>query len=228
VPGAKVEIAGSTITTDAAGRATFRAPVEAGTFGVRLENGASFGVVVLPAPSASSANVGRAHFVSPGVIAVNDRLVLEGIGFSGEAAKNRVLLGEHTALVLASSPVSLVALPNPRTAIGAGELRVAVEGHDLGAMPVQVVSLSVTGPAKPLAAGKKDVLRVEVSGTPERVGVEVINLSPEVLQLPRGTAVQFTTSGGTPNFFAIEVTGVKPGEYSVSARIVAGSVPPRR
>jgi hypothetical protein len=152
--------------------------------------------------------------------------VIEGSGFRGDAANNRVMLGQHQALVLASSPVSIVALPNPRTAIGTGELRVAVEGRDLGSMPVQIVSLAMAGPTKPLAAGQKGVLRVDVTGTTARVGIEVINLSPEVLQLPRGTAVQFTTSGGTPNFVAVEITGVKPGDYSLSVRLVPGSALP--
>ncbi len=229
VPGAAVEIAGTgRITTDATGRGTFIASSQLGTMTVRLQNGSEFVTLVIPKPTepasqrraAGSPPAGAAQIVLPRVIALGNRLVIEGSGFRGQAGLNGVLIGDQPALILAASPVALVALPNPRTPIGSTELAVEADGHSLGRAPVSVISLIVMGPAKTLATDEKGFLVTAVNGTAERLVVEVQNLSPDVLELAGGETVRLTTSGGASNLARVEVEGVQPGEYAVSARVL--------
>jgi hypothetical protein len=223
VPGAAVQLSsGARVTTDSTGGALFLAPPQGQTLTARLQTGQSFTTNVTGGtwreepPSAAKPPTVR----SPGVVALGDRLTLSGRGFHPDADRNRVVLGGELALVLASSSVSLVALPNPRTPLGNTELSIEVAGRNVVRAPVVVVSLAVTGPTTALGKGKKGVVQVAVSGTKEKLLVEVRNLSPDVVRFPRGDAVQLKTSGGATNIAKIEVVGVNPGDYAVSARFV--------
>jgi hypothetical protein len=231
VPGAAVELSpGSEVTTDATGRAVFSAPAEAGELQARLRNGdAMFTAEVVspanPSPEPDSGSAGGATplgIVFPRLVELGNRFALVGTGFRGDAALDNVLVGGEPALVLAASPVSLVALLNPRTALGMVPLVADAGGRELGSASVSVISLDVSGPAKPLAAGEKGALTVRVNGTSERLVVAVRNLSPDVIEILRGDEARMATSGGTPNTATFEVAGVKPGEYAVSARILPG------
>ncbi len=194
---------------------------------VRLQDGSGFVTMVIPKPteSASQRRAGAppasaAQIALPRVIALRDRLVMEGSGFRGQAGLNGVLIGDQPALILAASPVALVALPNPRTPIDGTELAVEADGHSLGRAAVSVISLIVMGPAKTLATGENGFLVTAVNGTAERLVVEVRNLSPDVLEVAGGDTVRLTTSGGESNLARVEVEGVQPGEYAVSARVL--------
>jgi len=131
------------------------------------------------------------------------------------------LLNPEQLLVLAASSIALVALPNPRTALGKAQLSVEAGGRSLVRTSVTVVALDVTGPTKPLAAGKKGILAIEVNGTDERVVIEVRNLSPDVVSLPQGNVFEVKTSGGKTNVAKIGLSGVKTGNYAVSAHLVS-------
>ena len=163
--------------------------------------------------------------VFPRAISLRDPFELLGNVFKGDADQNHVTLGPQLALVLAASPVSLVAIPNPDTPLGATQLVVEVAGRTFDPMPVTVVSLQITGPGKALGAGEQGVLSVRVSGSAEPLPVEIRNFSPGIVQLKTasaGTSVQrATTSGGNANTARIELLGVAPGDYAVSARIVS-------
>jgi len=228
LPGATVEIPGSEkITTDDTGRGTFIAPFQPGTMTAHLANNITFTATIISAPAApaqkptAGALAPAAHILLPRIIALGDRLALEGAGFRGDAQLDHVALGDQPALVLAASSVALVALPNPRTPLGKTQLTIEVEGRNLVRTQVTVVALVVAGPPKALAAGKRGTLTIEVNGTAERVAVEVRNLSPEVIRFPRGNVAEVKTSGGAPNIAKIELTGAQSGDYAVSARLAS-------
>jgi len=234
VSGAAVDISGGgQIQTDATGRGTFVAPNQAGVMTAGLANHATFTTAIVPAPSepaqqppatASAASTAQADFsriVFPQMIALGDRLTLEGAGFRGDAQLDNVFLGDQPALVLAASSIALVALPNPHTVLGKTQLSVEAGGHSLVRALVTVVALDVTGPTKLLSAGKNGILAVEVNGTDEPVAIEVRNLSPDVVRLPQGNVAEVKTSGGKTNVAKIGLSGIKTGDYAISAHLVS-------
>ncbi len=94
------------------------------------------------------------QLIAPRDVAVQEPFDIVGANFSGEAYSDTVVLGNLPAFVLAASPVSLVAQPNPRTSPGLAELVAGLTGTgNLASLPVTVVSLQVRGPAKPLTPG---------------------------------------------------------------------------
>jgi hypothetical protein len=229
VPGVDLKLSGSgKVTTDGSGRAAFVAPAAPGIFTAEVvENGLTFTTIALPlprnVPGSDGKDDGPPQVIFPSIISLHDRFGLDGAGFSGDARLNRVLLGTLPALVLAASPVSLVAVPDPNTTVGAAKLVVGVNGRASDPASVSIVSLKVTGPGKALAAGEKSALTIAVEGSRERLMIEVRNSSPEVVSLPRGNVQRVTTSGGESNAARIELEGVTPGDYSVSAHIVSGT-----
>jgi len=222
--GAAVEFTGGErVTTDATGRATFTAPATAGVLLARLPGlsvSASTTVVASPQGSPDGVQV----FEYPRVISVADRFAVGGSGFSGEADGNQALLGDQPALVLAASPVELVLLPGPRAAEGPTQLLIEVGGHNLGPVPVTLVSLELSATKKQLAPREKGKLTVRVRGSEQRLLIEARNLTPEVVKLPRGNLQRVTSSGGANNTAEIEMQGLRVGDFSLSARLVPGAL----
>lgn len=219
-PGAVVAFTGGEhVLTDATGRLTFTAPSQAGVLLARLPGrGVSASTTVIaPSPSPPD-GVQIADY--PRVISLFDRFVVDGSGFRGEADGNRVMLGNQPALVLAASPVTLVALPGPRATEGPAQLLVEVGGRSPGPVPVTLVSVELHSPNKQLAPGEKGKLTVRLRGTDQRLPVEVRNLSPEVVELVRGNLQRVISSGGPGNTAEIELLGMRPGDFSVSVRLV--------
>lgn len=244
VPRAAVAIAGGSdkIMTDDTGRALFSAPAQTGSgvLTARLPGGGDFtATLVSPptaAPPAGSAGAHKeiAHTASlafPRRIALGDHFRLAGTGFRGDANLDHVFLGNQEALVLAASPIDLEVLPNALTPLGNTQLIVQIMGLRLATEPTTVVSIEISGPftgarrpeGAALAAREKGKMVVEVNGTSERVNVEVRNLSPDVVRLPRADDVTVTTSGGIPNVADVQITAVKTGDYSLSARLAPES-----
>ena len=89
-------------------------------------------------------------------------------------------------------------------------------------MPVTLVALEVQAPKKQLAPREKAKLAVRVRGSDQRLAIEVRNLTPEVVELTRGNVQRVTSSGGANNTAEVELKGVRPGDFSVSARLVPG------
>ena len=224
-----VELSGSQkVTTDATGRALFTAPGEPGVLTARVPGRdvtASSTVVKSPDPdsqtSAEDSSTAVRVLAHPHFISLHDRFTMEGTGFRGEADANRVFLAGQACLVLASSPVSLVVLPGLHIPIGVIDLRVAVAGRDAASNPVVMVLLEISGPAEAPQVGAQEKLFVVAHGTSERLAVEVRNGSPEIIQLPRGNVERVTTSGGERNAAEIETKFLAPGEYTVTARLIA-------
>ncbi len=236
VPAVDLKLSGAhNVTTDSTGRATFLAPATPSIFSAEItENGLAFTTIVVSDPRNLSGDstrtsdpaappAGAPSIVFPSIVSLHDRFGLEGSGFNGDARRDRVLLAGLATLVLAASPVSLVQVPDPNTPAGPAKLVVTVAGPSSEPVTVTVVSLDVAGPDKPLNAGEKSLLSVAVHGSKERLQIEVRNFSPEVVSLVRGNVQRVMTSGGESNAARIELQGVTPGDYSVSAHIVSGT-----
>lgn len=218
---------GQKVTTDATGRALFKATNDPGTLVAKISGQTISAAATVVAPKDPGAHGtpessrGGANIVSyPHVMAVHDRFILEGSGFRGAADSNRVFLNDDPCLVVASSPVSLVVLPGPRVPIGAVNLHVTIGGIDAGQFSVSAVLLEFSGPVEAVNAGSAGELILHVRGTTDPLVLEVRNGSPRVIQLAKGNVQRLKTSGGEQNIAPVEVKFVTGGNYSVSARLV--------
>jgi hypothetical protein len=229
LPNTAVELSdGQEVTTDATGRATFKAGVQPGTLVARASGQgitASTSVVAAEATSqhaAPSASLASAKIVSyPRIVAIHDRFTLGGSGFRGAADLNHVYLADEPCLVLAASPLSIVALPGPSVPVGDVSLRITVGGVDAGHFPVAAVLLEFSGPAEAVNAGSAGKLILRAHGTSEPLLLEIRNGSPGVIQLSKGNVQRLKTSGGDENIAPVEVQFVTGGNYSVSARLIS-------
>lgn len=232
MPNIAVELStGQNVTTDVTGRALFKAPEKPGKLDAKIfgQTISAFTSVVASEDSGHlSASEGQqtgGNVVShPPFVAIHDRFTIEGTGFRGAADSNRVYLNGDPCLVVASSPVSLVALPGPSVPLGDVKLRVAVAGMDAGSFPVSAVMLEFSGPAEAVNAGSAGKLVLRVHGTTAPLTVEVRNGSPGVIHLTQGNVQRLETSGGDRNSAPVEVKFLTGGNYSVSARLLSRSV----
>jgi hypothetical protein len=237
LPNIAVELpGGQNVKTGVTGRAMFKAPDQPGSMIAKISSSgihASATVVAsedsLSRAAPQAAPRGATLVSYPHVIALRDRFILEGFGFRGAADSNHVYLNDDPCLVVASSPVSLVALPGPRLAAGEVKLRVTVAGADTGQFPISAVSFEFSGPEEAVNAGSVGKLILRAHGTTEPLLLEVRTSSPEVIQLPNGSVQRVKTSGGEENIAPVEVKFVTTGNYSISARLIsADSRSPRR
>jgi len=226
--GAEVQLPeGQRVTTDSTGRAMFQAMSQPGMLVARLSSGqiATTAMVVSPGRSASAPGAAEgspaAKLVSyRRVLAIHDRFSLQGTGFRPAADANHVYLNGDPCLVVASSPLGLVALPGPGVPVGDVTLHVTAGGADAGQFPVSAVLLEFIGPAEVPNAGATGKLIVRARGTTEPLQLEVRNSSPAVIQLSQGNVQRLKTSGGEENIAPVEMKFVSDGNYSVSARLV--------
>lgn len=156
---------------------------------------------------------------SPRVLEVRNRFELAGTGFRGIADENHIAIGGKQALVLAASPTSIVALPDPDTPLGAAVLSAGIANQTPATAAVIVVTLEAIGPQGALRVGQQTTFTVRVRGTAEPLRIEVSDLSPAILQLPDGNPLKVTTSGGTANEAKFEVVPLAAGKYSVRAHL---------
>lgn len=220
LPGAEVEFSGEVLlTTDATGRATFRAPSQPGVMLVRLVNGSASASTVVDPPSASPPD-GVQIYQLPRVALLNEKLHVSGSGFRGEADANQVRIGDRPAVVLAASPVSLVVIPGPSCVPGPAQFLLEVDGRSPGPLPMRLVALDLIFDQPRLTAGERGTLRVRAVGTDERLVIETRNLTPGIVRLVEGDVQRVTTLGGAENVATVKVEGVKPGDYSVSLRLI--------
>jgi hypothetical protein len=220
LPGAEVEFSGGVrMAADETGRVVFRAPRQPGVFFVKLAGGtasASATVAAAPETPADAVQVLRL----PRVIPTNEKFEVSGSGFRGEADANQVQLGGKPAVVLAASPAALVVIPPADCAPGPAQFQVDVDGRSSGALPVRVVVLELVVDKDRLTQGENAQLRIRVRGSEERLTVEARNLAPDVLRLRDGDVQRVTTRGGPDNEASLRVEGVRPGDYSISLRLV--------
>jgi hypothetical protein len=211
---------GVTLTTDATGRAALMAPDTQGVLLAALPDGtaeASATVIAAPAERATGPRVESGSRM----LLLRDRFTIRGGGFSGSADGNHVLLAGQPAAVLAASPVALVALPNPKTALGETQLVVETAGRSATTGPVSVISLVLSSNKTKGLPGETGEISVSVVGTPRPVDFEVRSEPAGRIELARGNPSRGRTAGGAANGAAIAFTFRQPGGFFLEVRQVS-------
>ncbi|HEX8836503.1 MAG TPA: hypothetical protein VF748_06185 [Candidatus Acidoferrum sp.] len=219
-PGATIMFSnGDRLKTDATGRALFVAPLNPGVIYGSIEGRPGRVSTVILAPAeASSPTMGISS--APRVASLTDRFELFGKGFCGDADANQVTIGDRGALVLASSPVSLVVLPPMELPPGPAPVQVSCAKREAPEFTVLFVELGLQADSSPLKRGEHRTLTVRVSGTTERVSLEARNLASDVAELVGGNPVRHFSSGEDENSAKFEVIGRKNGAFLISIRLV--------
>jgi len=205
---------GQSVTTDRTGRALFTAP-PTGDYLLAKASGASVAALVDPAAGASEPHA----TALPAVVSVRDRFWICGAGLRGDADANSVTINGQPAIVLAASPICLVALPGPKAEPGRASLSIEAPGVKWSATTT-IVSLEFEAPNPALKPGQKGQLKIHVRGSNQKLGIVVQNQTPDVLRFPRGDLQALLTSGGAENVTGLRVQAVTSGDFSFRARLV--------
>jgi len=215
---------GTTVTTDATGRAAFVAPDAAGVLRALLQGPAegsreATAPVIAPGAAAQSLRIDSVERT----ILLKDPAAILGAGFSGAADENSVTLAGLSAAVLAASPAGLVVLPNPRTPLGDTGLAMRVGGLTASLAPLTVIALELSSSSTKGQPGEKGELRVTARGTDRAVEFELRAQPPgriELTGVPSGGAARGRTSGGAENFAGLPFTFRAPGDFYFELRLV--------
>jgi hypothetical protein len=226
-PGVTVNFSnGDHLVTNVTGRALFVAPLSPGVIYATIASRPNrvYTTILAPAEAGSSSlQVSSApHFAS-----LADRIELSGSGFCGEADANTVRVAGKAALVLAASPVSLVALPPAELEPGPAMVDVACAKRSSSSLSITFVELSLAADSSPLAPGEQRTLTVHVRGTTSKVGLEAHNLAPEVADLTGGNPARISSTGGVDNVGRFQLVGRQHGRFLISIRLLPGPVRPR-
>jgi hypothetical protein len=210
---------GDRLTTDVTGRALFVAPLNPGViFGSiagRPDRVAT--TILIPAEAASTSIEISAV---PRVASVSDRFEISGRGLCGDADLNQVTVGGQPALILASSPASLVVLPPMGMKPGAAPVEVSCAKKVAPAFFTMFVALDLEADSSPLKPGERRSLTVRVRGTTSKIFLEARNLAPDIAELTGGGVVKQSSSGSANNTAQFEVVGRKRGSFMISIRLV--------
>lgn len=236
LPGVTVELSsGNQVTTDSTGRALFAVPVDGRV--LLAYAAASGGKTVGPvskgknaAGEADSSEREAALIVAPVPrplqivslppwVGMRDRFVIRGFGFMGDATANRIFIGGQARLVLAASSLALVVAGSERAE--PGPTTVVTQTKDAAkSATLTLVGVSMTSDSGALAPGKSGTLEFQVTGTEQLRAVEVRNLTPDVIRLPRGNFQHVESSGGAHNIIEIAARGLRDGDFSVEVRLM--------
>lgn len=218
---------GDTLKTDATGRALFVAPLSSGMLFAAIAGraGRVATAVLTPDEAASDALTIRGV---PRVASTSDRFEIAGRGFCGDADANHVTIGGKDALVLASSPASLVVLPPDDIEPGVAAVEVACGKKATAPFSLLLVALQLQADASPIKAGEHRKLTVHVRGTAAKISLEARNLAPDVAELSGGPIARHASSGSAENTAQFEVVGKKQGSFLISIRLIGGTESPRR
>jgi hypothetical protein len=220
-PGATVIFSnGDRLTTDATGRALFVAPLNPGVILGSLPG--REGHVPTTILTREEAGENTPEVVSaPRVASISDRFEVSGHGFCGGADSNQVTVSGETALVLASSPTSLVILPPQSLEPGRASVEISCSKQTAPPVDLVFVSLDLQADASPLAPGIHRELTVHVHGTGEKVSLEARNLAPDIADLTGGNPARVLSTGGAENLAHFEVVGKKRGSFLISIRLLS-------
>jgi hypothetical protein len=219
-PGVNVNFSnGDRLTTDATGRALFAAPLNTGVIYATIasRSARTYTTILTPAEAGSSSLQISA---APRFASLTDRFELSGSGFCGEADANTVRVAGKTALVLASSPAALVALPPADLQPGSASVEVSCAKHSAAPFSITFLALTLDADSSPLAPGEHRILTVHVSGTVAKVPLEARNLSPKVAELTGGNPASVSSSGGLENVVHFELIGRAHGNFLISVRLL--------
>jgi len=227
-PGVSVVFSyGEKVTTDTTGRARFVAPLNPGTIyaGIEGRSGRVSATIVTPAEISSAT---QEVIAAPRIATLSDRFELQGHGFCGDADANRVTIAGMPALVLASSPGSLVVLPPADAEPGLARVQVGCAQKMSEPFTIAFVNLELGASSEPMTPEEHRVLVVRVKGSTARVSLEARNLAADVADLVGGAIVRVTSSGGADNVAKFELVGRTRGSFTISIRLVAPLSAPRR
>jgi hypothetical protein len=210
---------GDRLTTDATGRALFVAPLTPGViFGSIAGHEGRVPVTILP-PGETAASVIQVESI-PKIASITDRFEITGRGFCGDADANQITISGDPALVLASSPTSLVVLPPADLQPGRASVDISCAKRNGPPLEVVFVVLTLEADSSPLAPGVLRRLTVHVRGTTSKVTLEAKNLAPDIAELLGGNPLKASSSGGAENLAHFEVVGRKRGSFLVSIRLL--------
>jgi hypothetical protein len=225
-PGVRVDFSnGDRVTTDATGRALFVAPLNPGVISAVLSShpGRVYTTILSPTEAASpSIEISAA----PRVASLSDRFELSGRSFCGDADANKVTIAGLPALVLASSPTSLVVLPPSELDSGNASVVVTCGKQDSERFSIRFVELTLEANSSPLATGDHRTLIVRVHGTTAKIGLEAHNLAPDIAELAGGSSARTSSSGGADNTAQFQLTGKQRGSFVVSIRLLTTQAAP--
>lgn len=219
-PGVTVNFSnGDRLTTDVTGRALFVAPLNPGVLFASIAGRAGrVATAILTPEEAASSSIEISSV--PAVVSLADRFEISGRGFCGEADTNQVTIGGQPALVLASSPTSLVVLPPFEMKPGAAAVEVSCAKRAAPAFLATFVALELEADSSPLKSGEHRALTVRVRGTNSKIVLEARNLGPDVAELAGGNVVKRSSNGGANNMARFDLVGRKRGSFLVSIRLV--------
>jgi hypothetical protein len=217
---------GDRLTTDATGRALFVAPLNPGVVHGSIEGRPGTVSTTILSPNGTTPGAIEVTAI-PQVTSLTDRFEIAGRGFCGDADANEVTISGDSALVLASSPTSLLIVPPVE--LPPGRASVDISCGKLNGPPLEVVfvALGLQADSSPLAPGVHRTLTVQVRGTRDKVQLEAKNLTPDIADLSGGNPVRATSSGGLENLAHFEVVGIKRGSFQISIRLLSGNPRPR-
>jgi len=211
---------GDNLKTDATGRALFVAPLDPGVIFATIDGRPGrTATAVLTAQEAASTSMEISAV--PFFALVNDRFEISGRGFCGGADSNQVKIGGQSALILASSPVSLVILPPDELKTGGAAVSVTCAKNMAPPFLITFVELALEADSSPLKPAEHRTLTVRVRGTGAKVAIEGRNVAPDIAELLGGTTVKQTSSGGPNNAANFTLIGHKRGAFSISIRLVS-------
>jgi hypothetical protein len=164
--------------------------------------------------------------LAPRFASLADRFEFSGAGFCGDADANTVLVSGQPALVLASSPATLTALPPADLEPGPAPVVVSCAKRSASPFSITFLALTLDADSSPLAPGERRTLTVHVSGTGEKVPLEARNLSPAVAELTGGNPARVSSSGGGENAAQFQLTGRERGSFLISLRLLPTPTPP--
>jgi hypothetical protein len=226
-PGVRVDFSnGDRVTTDTTGRALFVAPLNPGVISAVLSGhpGRVYTTILSPTEASSpSIEISAA----PRVASLSDRFELSGRSFCGDADANKVTVAGLPALVLASSPTSLVVLPPTELDSGEASVVVSCGKNDSPRFSIRFVALTLEANSSPLAPGDHRTLTVRVRGTNAKIALEAHNLAPEIADLVGGNPARVSSSGGAENTAQFQLTGKQRGSFVVSIRLLPTQSAPR-
>jgi hypothetical protein len=226
-PGARVDFSnGDRVTTDTTGRALFVAPLNAGVISAVLPGhpGRVYTTILSPTEAASpSIEISAA----PRVASLSDRFELAGHSFCGDADANKVTIAGLPALVLASSPTTLVVLPPSELDSGDSSVVVSCGKNDSPRFSIRFIELALEANSSPLAPGDHRTLTVRVRGTTAKIALEAHNLAPDIAELTGGNPTRISSTGGENNTAQFQLVGKQRGSFVVSIRLLPTQSVPR-
>jgi hypothetical protein len=221
-PGVTVNFSnGDHIVTNATGRAPFVAPSGPGVIYATIAARPTRVYTTILSPADAPSSSLQVSF-APRFASLADRFELSGSGFCGEADANTLRVAGKPTLVLASSPVALVALPPNDLGPGSAPVEVSCSKRTAPQFSITFLELSLQADSSPLTPGEHRTLTVHVRGTAAKVPLEARNLSPQIAELASGnpTSSRVTSSGGAENVAQFELTGRERGNFLISLRLL--------